>query len=185
MQIIQTKLPGVLVIKPKVFGDERGFFLETYQQRRYAEIGIQLPFVQDNSSRSQLGVLRGLHYQLKHPQGKLVTVTRGAVFDVAVDIRPDSPTFKQWISVELSADNHQQLYIPPGYAHGFYTSVDNTDFHYKCTDYYHPEDEYGVAWNDPEIGIDWPLQHTPIVSQKDQKYLFLKDINNKDLPCAY
>jgi dTDP-4-dehydrorhamnose 3,5-epimerase len=150
MKIIETKSPGVLIIEPKVFGDERGFFKETYHQARYAEAGIPAAgsgFVQDNHSRSQKGVLRGLHFQLKHPQGKLVSVASGAVFDVAADVRPQSPTFGQWVGVELSADNHRQLWVPPGFAHGFCVLSDYADFQYKCTALYHPEDEGGIRWD--------------------------------------
>ena len=156
MKISATDLPGVLIIEPVVHGDARGFFQETYHARRYAEAGIALPFVQDNHSRSGPGILRGLHYQRSHPQGKLVRVTQGAVFDVAVDIRKGSPSFGKWVGVTLSEDNARQLYVPPGFAHGFCTLSERVDFLYKCTDYYHPEDEQGVLWNDPDIGIDWP-----------------------------
>ena len=141
MNVIQTQLPGVLIIEPKVFGDERGFFVECYQEPRYRDAGIELPFVQDNHSRSQYGVLRGLHFQRNRPQGKLVRVTRGAVYDVAVDINPDSPTCGEFVGVELTADNHLQLWIPPGYAHGFCVLSDIADFQYKCTDLYYPEEE--------------------------------------------
>jgi dTDP-4-dehydrorhamnose 3,5-epimerase len=166
MKIIETALPGVLIIEPKVHGDARGFFIETYHAQRYAEQGLPDTFVQDNHSRSSRGVLRGLHYQLQHPQGKLVRVTQGEVFDVAVDIRKGSPTFGQWAGVLLSGENHRQFYVPPGFAHGFCTLSDTADFLYKCTDYYHPECEYGVLWNDPAIGIEWP-QMDYLLSQKD------------------
>lgn len=167
MKVIQTRLPGVLIIEPKVFGDERGFFVECYQAPRYREVGIELPFVQDNHSRSRQGVLRGLHFQRKRPQGKLVRVTRGAVFDVAVDINPESPTCGQYVGVELTADNHHQLWIPPGYAHGFCVLSDVADFQYKCTDLYDPTDEGGLIWNDPDVRIPWPIQQ-PSLSDKDQ-----------------
>lgn len=167
MKVIETVLPGVLIIEPKVFGDSRGFFLETFQVERYREIGITLPFVQDNHSRSQRGVLRGLHFQKTKPQGKLVRVSRGAVYDVAVDIDPASPTFGKHVGVELSDDNHRQFWIPPGYAHGFCVLSEIADFEYKCTELYYPEDEGGVIWNDPAIGISWPCQN-PVLSQKDQ-----------------
>lgn len=168
MKIIDTNLTGVKIIEPKVFGDSRGFFIESYSLERYQEAGIKLPFAQDNVSRSRYGVLRGLHYQLQHPQGKLVFVTRGEVFDVAVDIRYGSPTFGQWFGVVLSDENHRQLYVPPGYAHGFCVLSEVVDFYYKCTDYYHPLDEQGVIWNDSEIGINWPkLTVSPIMSSKD------------------
>jgi dTDP-4-dehydrorhamnose 3,5-epimerase len=166
MNVIQTHLPGVLIIEPKVFGDERGFFVECYQEPRYRDAGIELPFVQDNHSRSQYGVLRGLHFQRNRPQGKLVRVTRGAVYDVAVDIDPESPTCGEYVGVELTADNHLQLWIPPGYAHGFCVLSDVADFQYKCTDLYFPEEEGGLIWNDPDVNIPWPVE-TPKLSEKD------------------
>ncbi|WP_160105031.1 dTDP-4-dehydrorhamnose 3,5-epimerase [Pseudomonas izuensis] len=166
MNVIQTQLPGVLIIEPKVFGDERGFFVECYQEPRYRDAGIELPFVQDNHSRSQFGVLRGLHFQRNRPQGKLVRVTRGAVYDVAVDIDPESPTCGEFVGVELTADNHLQLWIPPGYAHGFCVLSDIADFQYKCTDLYYPEEEGGLIWNDPDVNIPWPVD-TPKLSEKD------------------
>ena len=166
MKVIQTRLPGVLVIEPKVFGDERGFFVECYQEPRYRDIGIELPFVQDNHSRSQYGVLRGLHFQRNRPQGKLVRVTRGAVYDVAVDIDPASATCGEFVGVELTADNHLQLWIPPGYAHGFCVLSDVADFQYKCTDLYFPDEEGGLIWNDPDVNIPWPVK-TPKLSNKD------------------
>ncbi len=178
MKVTTTNLPGVLLITPKVFGDSRGFFLETFQAARYKEAGIPESFVQDNQSRSTKGVLRGLHFQKHYPQGKLVYVTNGTVFDVAVDIRPDSPTFGQWAGVTLSADDHQQFYIPPGYAHGFCVLSDSADFQYKCTDYYHPEDEGCIRWDDPNIGIRWPIRE-PILSAKDANASYLKDILSK------
>lgn len=166
MNVIQTHLPGVLIIEPKVFGDERGFFVECYQEPRYRDVGIEMPFVQDNHSRSQYGVLRGLHFQRNRPQGKLVRVTRGAVYDVAVDINPASPTCGEFVGVELTADNHLQLWIPPGYAHGFCVLSDTADFQYKCTDLYYPEEEGGLIWNDPDVNIPWPVE-TPKLSEKD------------------
>jgi dTDP-4-dehydrorhamnose 3,5-epimerase len=166
MNVIQTEIPGVLIIEPKVFGDARGFFLETFQAERYRAAGIQESFVQDNHSHSARGVLRGLHFQRKYPQGKLVYVSRGEVFDVAVDLRRDSPAFGRWTGVFLSDENHRQFYVPPGCAHGFCVLSEFADFHYKCTDYYHPEDEGALLWNDPEIGIQWPLD-TPTLSAKD------------------
>ncbi len=170
MNITETILPGVKIIEPRVFGDERGFFLESFHVQRYADTaGVNLEFVQDNHSRSRKGVLRGLHFQRRSPQGKLVSVAQGAVFDVAVDINRESPTFTQWVGVELSEQNHRQLYIPPGYAHGFYVLSDVADFQYKCTTYYDPADEGGIRWNDPSLAIDWPLNGTtPLVSEKDQ-----------------
>jgi len=174
MKVIETKIPGVLIIEPKVFGDSRGFFLETFHADRYAEYGIESNFVQDNYSRSSKGVLRGLHCQKNYPQGKLVSVTSGVVFDVAVDIRQDSSTFGQWVGITLSADDHKQFYIPPGLAHGFCVLSDTADFQYKCTDYYHPEDEISIRWNDPDIAIEWNISE-PILSDKDAKAPFLKD----------
>ncbi len=167
MKIIKTKLPGVLIIEPQVFGDHRGFFLETYQQKSFIEAGIKESFVQDNHSRSKKGVLRGLHYQLTQSQGKLVRVSRGRVFDVAVDVRQGSPTFGQWEGVILDDETHRMFYVPPGFAHGFCVLSDEADFIYKCTDYYHPQSEQGIAWNDPEIAIEWPdMDYT--LSEKDQ-----------------
>ncbi|PWW38178.1 dTDP-4-dehydrorhamnose 3,5-epimerase [Chromohalobacter israelensis] len=179
MQVFETKLPGVLIIKPKVFGDYRGFFLETYQIERYREAGIELPFVQDNHSRSQRGVLRGMHLQRSRPQGKLVSVSHGTVYDVAVDIDPASSTFGQYVGVELNDDNHLQLWIPPGYAHGFCVLSDVADFQYKCTDYYHPQDESGLLWNDPDVGIDWPID-SPQLSDKDQRLPTLRQLMNNE-----
>lgn len=167
MKVIETTLPGVLIIEPKVFGDHRGFFIETFQVERYREAGIALPFVQDNHSRSPRGVLRGLHFQHTRPQGKLVSVSRGAVYDVAVDIDPKSPTCGQFVGVELNDENHRQLWIPPGYAHGFCVLSEMADFQYKCTEFYFPEDEGGLLWNDPDVGIPWPEQ-VPRLSSKDQ-----------------
>ncbi len=167
MNVIRTALPGVVIIEPTVHGDERGFFVETFQAERYRELaGIDLPFVQDNHSRSRRGVLRGLHAQRHHPQGKLVRVARGEVFDVAVDINPASQNFGRWVGMLLSDRNHRQAWIPPGYAHGFVVLSETADFEYKCTDFYHPDDEIGVVWNDPDIGIEWPLIET-VVSAKD------------------
>jgi dTDP-4-dehydrorhamnose 3,5-epimerase len=168
MKVTETVLPGVRIIEPRVFGDARGFFLETFQAERYRqEAGIDLPFVQDNHSRSRRGVLRGLHSQSPNPQGKLVRVARGEVFDVAVDIDPASKTFGKWVGVLLSETNHLQLWIPPGYAHGFVVVSEIADFEYKCTDYYNVSAEVGVIWNDPEVGIDWPIQD-PQLSKKDE-----------------
>jgi dTDP-4-dehydrorhamnose 3,5-epimerase len=167
MNVIKTKLPGVVIIEPTVFGDHRGFFLESFSEERYkAQAGIELAFVQDNHSRSIQGVLRGLHYQVKKPQGKLVRVVRGEVLDVAVDIDPASVTYGQYESVILSEDNHRQFWVPPGYAHGFVVLSEVADFEYKCTDYYDPSDEGSVAWSDPAIGIDWIIQ-APKLSDKD------------------
>tara|TARA_R110002167_G_scaffold30636_5_gene101245 strand:- start:123 stop:656 length:534 start_codon:yes stop_codon:yes gene_type:complete len=173
MRVIDTKLAGVKIIEPRVFGDARGFFLETFQADRYAEHGMTLPFVQDNHSRSGKGVLRGLHFQKTKPQGKLVRVVRGEVFDVAVDVRPGSPTFGQWQGVVLSDDNKRQYWIPPGLAHGFVVLSESADFEYKCTDYYDPSDEGCLLWNDPAVGIEWPVT-SPLLSAKDQQGLSLQ-----------
>jgi dTDP-4-dehydrorhamnose 3,5-epimerase len=168
MNITETALPGVLLIAPRVFGDARGFFLESWNQQSFAAAGLNLTFVQDNHSRSAKGVLRGLHYQLSNPQGKLVRVTQGAVFDVAVDIRRSSPHFGRWVGYELSADNHHMLWIPPGFAHGFVTLSDTADFLYKCTSFYDPHGDRGIAWDDPAIGIVWPdTGAVPLLSTKD------------------
>lgn len=175
MKVIETALPGVLIIEPKVFGDARGFFIETFQTERYREIGITQPFVQDNHSRSQRGVLRGLHFQKTRPQGKLVRVSRGTVYDVAVDVDPKSPTFGRYVGLELSDDNHRQLWIPPGYAHGFCVISDVADFEYKCTDLYFPTDEGGVVWNDPDVAIPWPIPE-PVLSGKDAVLPKLRDL---------
>ena len=168
MEIHATALPGVLLIEPRVFGDARGFFLESWNRQRFRNAGLDLDFVQDNHSRSSRGVLRGLHYQLANPQGKLVRVTEGAVFDVAVDIRRSSPHFGQWVGYELSAENHRMLWIPPGFAHGFLVLSDTADFLYKCTSLYDPPSDRGIRWNDPDIGIAWPDTGTaPLLSAKD------------------
>lgn len=166
MEIGQTSIPEVIVLAPPVFTDSRGYFLETYQQQKYAELGIPKPFVQDNQSHSTKHVLRGLHFQLHYPQGKLVRVTQGTVFDVAVDIRRNSPTFGKWHGEILSAENRKQMYIPENFAHGFCVLSDSAEFLYKCTDFYIPGDEAGLIWNDPQIGIEWPIQE-PILSAKD------------------
>ncbi|MGQ3117530.1 MAG: dTDP-4-dehydrorhamnose 3,5-epimerase [Hydrogenophaga sp.] len=169
MKVTPTRIPDVLIIEPRVFGDARGFFFESFNQKAFNEAtGLDLDFVQDNHSRSARGVLRGLHYQVQQPQGKLVRVVRGAVFDVAVDIRRQSPTFGQWVGCELSEDNHRQLWVPPGLAHGFLVLSDAADFLYKTTDYYAPQHERCIAWNDPEIGIQWPAGVQPLLSPKDQ-----------------
>lgn len=177
MKIIQTKLKGCLIIEPQVYGDERGFFLETFQAERYYEAGIEETFVQDNRSRSSQNVLRGLHFQKTKPQGKLVTVTNGEVFDVAVDLRPDSDTFGEYEAVVLSGENKLQFYIPPGFAHGFYVISKTADFQYKCSNYYDPTDEGGILWNDPSLNINWPVA-TPILSEKDQMQPKLDKIKN-------
>ncbi|WP_421775366.1 dTDP-4-dehydrorhamnose 3,5-epimerase [Gracilimonas sp.] len=174
LEVVKEPLPGLLVIKPKVFKDERGFFLETWQKERYKNLGIKEDFVQDNWSHSTKGVLRGLHFQKEHPQGKLVSVRRGKVFDVAVDIRKNSPTFGQWHGEELSDKNHLQMYVPPGFAHGFCVLSATADFIYKCTDYYYPEDEGGIRFDDPNLNINWSLEN-PIVSERDLNLPYLKN----------
>ena len=168
MNFTKTALTGVLVVEPDVFRDERGFFLETFSRSKYARGGIDCEFLQDNHSRSQRNTIRGLHAQRQHPQGKLVRVLSGAILDVVVDIRRDSPTYLKWISVELSADNFRQIYVPPGFAHGICITSDVADIEYKCTDYYDPKDELRIAWNDPAIGIRWPIEN-PILSDKDRE----------------
>lgn len=170
-------IEGLYVIEPTVFKDERGYFVETYNQNDMKEAGLDMVFVQDNQSMSTRGVLRVLHFQKQFPQGKLVRVVRGKVFDVAVDLRSDSKTYGKWFGVELSAENMKQFYIPEGFAHGFLVLSDEAEFCYKCTDFYHPGDEGGLAWNDPEIGVEWPLEEGVdlIISEKDQKWKGLKD----------
>jgi dTDP-4-dehydrorhamnose 3,5-epimerase len=167
MQVLETSLPGVMLIEPRIFSDDRGFFYESYHEKRYWDLGLQVKFVQDNHSKSQQGTLRGLHYQLQHPQGKLVRVSHGAVFDVAVDIRKGSPTFGQWYGAHLSGENNKQLYVPPNFAHGFCVLSETADFLYKCTDFYAPGDEYSLRWDDPAIGIKWPITSEPLLSPKD------------------
>ncbi|WP_017346829.1 dTDP-4-dehydrorhamnose 3,5-epimerase [Pantoea sp. A4] len=176
MDIIETPLLGVKVIQPQVFGDSRGFFLETFEKNRYKEmLDIDLEFVQDNHSRSTKDVLRGMHFQTINPQGKLVRVVRGAVYDVAVDIRPDSPSFGQWYGVLLTEENKTQFWVPPGLAHGFVVLSDVADFEYKCTNYYTPEHEACLIWNDPRVGIEWPVE-TPRLSEKDKRGKFLEEL---------
>jgi dTDP-4-dehydrorhamnose 3,5-epimerase len=176
MNIVETGLQGCVIIEPKVFGDDRGFFLETFHASRYVDLAkISLPFVQDNHSRSSLGVLRGLHFQRKKPQGKLVRVVIGEVFDVAVDIRSGSDTFGKWEGVILSEQNKKQLWVPPGFAHGFVVLSDTADFEYKCTDYYDPSDEGSILWNDPDLDISWPIEN-PILSNKDARADRLADL---------
>jgi dTDP-4-dehydrorhamnose 3,5-epimerase len=175
MRFRPTELPGVILVEPDVHRDDRGFFLETFHARKYAEGGVPGPFVQDNHSRSVKGTLRGLHAQLRHPQGKLVRAVEGEMFDVAVDIRPASATFGRWTGVRLSGENFRQLYIPPGFAHGFCVLSDVVHVEYKCTDFYRPQDEIGVAWDDPEIGIAWPVS-APIISAKDRALPHLRDL---------
>jgi dTDP-4-dehydrorhamnose 3,5-epimerase len=169
MNVIQTAIPGVVIIEPKVFGDDRGFFYESYNQQRFEELTGSAPvFVQDNHSRSARGVLRGLHYQIQQTQGKLVRVTSGEVFDVCVDLRRSSPTFGKSVSVILSAENHRQFWVPPGFAHGFLVTSDSAEFLYKTTDYYAPQYERSLLWNDPALGIEWPLQQEHLLSVKDK-----------------
>jgi dTDP-4-dehydrorhamnose 3,5-epimerase len=177
MKCIPTAIPDLLILEPRVFGDARGFFMESFNARTFAEVtGLELEFVQDNHSRSQKGVLRGLHYQLKQAQGKLVRVTQGRVFDVAVDMRKSSATFGQWAGVELSGENHRQFWVPPGFAHGFVVLSDSADFLYKTTDYYAPEHERCLRWDDPTVGVAWPLAGlTPQLSAKDQAGLAFAD----------
>jgi dTDP-4-dehydrorhamnose 3,5-epimerase len=168
MNIIHTSIPDVLIIEPKLFGDERGFFFESYNERQWEEkTGLRTRFVQDNHSRSAKGVLRGLHYQIRQPQGKLVRCVFGEVFDVAVDLRRSSPTFGKWSGALLSAENKRQMWVPEGFAHGFLVLSDGAEFLYKTTDYYAPENERGIVWNDPELGIDWPIEGEPVLSRKD------------------
>ncbi len=175
MNVIETALPSVLLLEPKVFGDARGFFLESWNRQTFAEQGLNLDFVQDNHSRSARGVLRGLHYQLNDPQGKLVRVTSGAVFDVAVDLRRSSPHFGQWVGYELSVDNQRMLWIPPGFGHGFLVLSESADFLYKTTAYYAPQWDGGIRWDDPMIGVQWPLKGKPTLSAKDKVLPLLKD----------
>jgi len=169
MKISKTSIPDVLLLEPTVYGDARGYFMETFRESWFQEQGIEVNFVQDNQSRSTKGTLRGLHYQLKQPQGKLVRVVAGEVFDVAVDMRKGSETFGQWVGDFLSAENKRQLWVPPGFAHGFYVVSESAELYYKCTDYYCPEHEHSLLWNDPEIAIDWPLiDDSPLLSSKDE-----------------
>lgn len=176
MQVIETKIDGVKIIQPKVFDDTRGFFLETFEKKRYQQmLGIKVEFVQDNHSRSSRGVLRGLHFQQANPQGKLVRVVRGEVFDVAVDIRPNSPTYGAWEGIILSEENKAQFWVPPGLAHGFVVLSDVADFEYKCTDYYNPAYEGCLLWNDPQVGIEWPID-APLLSKKDQAGKLLREL---------
>ena len=181
LQVTATALPGVLLIQPRVFGDPRGFFMETYRQNVLAEAAIHETFVQDNHSHSSRDVLRGLHYQLRNPQAKLCRVAQGEVLDVAVDIRLGSPYFGRAVSVVLSAENHAQLYIPKGFAHGFVVRSETADFLYKCSDYFDADDDRGVLWNDPALGIDWQTA-SPILSEKDKCYLPLAAIDHNNLP---
>lgn len=181
MEIIKTDLPGPLIIKPQIFKDARGFFYESYQKEKFQKNGILEEFIQDNQSSSVKGTLRGLHYQLKRPQAKLCRVIKGSVFDVAVDIRKDSPSFGKWTSVILSEENQIEFYIPSGFAHGFCVLSERAEFLYKCSDYYYPEDSYGIIWNDPELKIDWPLAN-PLLSEKDAACPSIHTIDPQFLP---
>lgn len=179
-RIIETPIKGLLLIETKVFRDDRGFFMESYNQKELKEIGFDLNFVQDNHSFSRKGVIRGLHFQLKYPQGKLVRVISGKVFDVAVDLRVNSPTFGEWFGVELMEGDGLQFYIPPGFAHGFISLEEDTHFFYKCTEYYNSEDDFGIIWNDPKLNISWPLDKVEniIVSEKDKKLPSFKEVKD-------
>ena len=183
-KFIETKIKDLYIIEPKVFGDNRGYFMETYSKKAFNEAGLTMEFVQDNESRSKKGVLRGLHFQTKHTQGKLVRVTDGAVYDVAVDLRKGSPTYGQWEGILLTAENKKQFYVPEGFAHGFLVVSDYATFNYKCTDFYAPEYDGGVLWNDPDIGVEWPLEGIEeiLLSEKDKNQKRLKDVN---LPFEY
>lgn len=173
----KTSIEGVYIIEPTVFGDERGYFMETYHQAEFKEAGLDLKFVQDNQSKSTKGVIRGLHFQYTNPQGKLVRVIKGEVFDVAVDLRSNSPTYGKWEGVILSDENKKQFYVPEGFAHGFVVLSDTAEFTYKCTNFYYPEDEGGILWNDPDIGIDWPIENIDniVLSEKDEQWRTLKE----------
>ena len=178
MRLVSTDIPGVVVIEPEVHADGRGFFLETYHAERYRQHGITAPFVQDNHSRSIAGTLRGLHLQLRHPQGKLIRVVEGEIFDVAVDVRRGSPTFGRWVGVTLTAQSFKQVYVPPGFAHGFCVVSAIAQVEYKCTDIYDPEGELGIAWNDPALSISWPVNN-PILSARDGRHSALADVADK------
>lgn len=170
MKVTQTQIPDVLLIEPTLHGDKRGYFMETWRESTLSELGVDVRFVQDNQSKSVKSTLRGLHYQLNFPQGKLVRVLSGEIYDVAVDLRKDSPTFGHWIGVVLSNTNHHQLWVPAGFAHGFYVMSESAEISYKCTEYYHPEDDHSLLWNDEALAIDWPLEgHTPLLSEKDSQ----------------
>ena len=175
----ETNIKDVYIIEPKIFGDNRGYFMETYNEEEFKNNGLNYDFVQDNQSKSKKGVLRGLHFQKKHPQAKLVRVLEGEVYDVAVDLRKDSPTYGKWVGVLLSSDNNKMLMIPRGFAHGFVVLSETAVFVYKCDEFYHPEDEGGIMWNDPEIGIEWPYDGELILSEKDKKHPLLRDCKIK------
>jgi len=182
MKVIETEIPGVLLLEPRVFGDERGWFMETWQQERYAELGLPASFVQDNQAYSRRGVLRGLHVQYPHSQGKLVQVMHGEVFDVAVDIRRGSPHFGRWVGAILSGENWRQFYVPEGFAHGYSVLSEDALFTYKCTDLYHPETQFSVRWDDPALDIAWPLEADPILADKDRDAPLLSEIPEDQLP---
>jgi dTDP-4-dehydrorhamnose 3,5-epimerase len=182
MKVIETDLPGVLLIEPRVFGDARGWFFESWQHERYAEVGIAGPFVQDNQAYSKRGILRGLHIQNPHGQGKLVQVMHGEVFDVAVDVRRGSPGFGRWIGIALDSETKRQLWVPAGFLHGYLVTSDEALFAYKCTDYYHPETQFSVRWDDPDIGIEWPADGAPLLSPQDRDAPLLRDIDASRLP---
>lgn len=175
MNVLSCEIPGLLVLEPKVFGDARGFFMETWNRRSYREAGLDVDFVQDNLSRSRRGTLRGLHFQNPKPQGKLLQVLEGEVFDVAVDIRRSSPAFGRWYGLVLSAENKRQFYVPPGFAHGFVVLSETVLFHYKCTEFYSPKDELAIRWNDANIGIEWPIKE-PLLSERDSRASFLREV---------
>ena len=183
MEFIRTKIPDIILIKPKVFGDDRGFFMETYRKEEFTEAGISMPLVQDNHSRSKKGVLRGLHFQVQPVQGKIVRVILGEVYDVSVDLRRSSPTFKHWVGINLSKKNKYQVWIPPGFAHGFYVLSEWAEVVYKVTDYWAPEGEKTLSWNDPDVSVDWPLNdaNKPILSNKDNQGTLLREMNESDL----
>ncbi|MFU8858990.1 MAG: dTDP-4-dehydrorhamnose 3,5-epimerase [Cyclonatronaceae bacterium] len=182
MKFDRTDIPEVIVIKPRVYSDQRGFFAESYRKSYFRENGIDNDFVQDNLSRSTRGTIRGLHYQLINPQAKLVSVTRGRVLDVVVDVRKGSPTFGRYVTEELTSDNKWMLYVPEGFAHGFCVQSDEADFYYKCSDYYNPDGERGIAWNDPDIGIEWPVSDPPVLSERDSRLPRLNEMDDRDLP---
>ena len=178
MKFLPTKIPDIILVKVSKFSDHRGFFMETYHIKKFSDGGISVKFVQDNHVASQKNTLRGLHYQLKFPQGKLIRCIQGEILDIAVDIRKSSPTFGEWVGEILSSKNGRQLYVPPGFAHGYIVCSELAEVTYKCTDFYHPEDDYGILWNDPEIGIEWGVEH-PILSEKDKQQPLLKDVKEK------
>lgn len=175
MELIKTDIEGVFILEPKVFGDNRGYFMETYNENEFKKLGLNYKFVQDNQSKSKKGVLRGLHFQKTYPQAKLVRVLEGEVFDVAVDLRKNSPTYGKWVGVILSSENKKQFMIPRGFAHGFVVLSETATFTYKCDEFYHPEDEGGIMWNDKDVAIDWPISEEPLLSEKDKNHLSLRE----------